>query len=87
MKPNSVAAMQNLIDEIRASIPFDTSVSVLCNDQCRSCSKKLLEYLEMEIEGQLLKLNDGEVPTLGDVDKLAKTSRKIYKALTVNGVI
>jgi len=87
MKPNTVDAMQALIKQIREAIPFDTPIALMCNGPCTGCAKKLLDYLDMELLDKEKHLKDGEIPNLGEVEKLAKTAKKIYRSLQKNGLI
>lgn len=79
--------MQQLISQIRASLPFDQPAVLLCQQHCVGCPKKLMEYLEGEVTGWESALAAGDVPTLGDIDQLARTSRKIYAVLQKNGLV
>ncbi len=87
MKPDTQTAMLDLIEQVRTAVPFDTPIDELCNGPCTGCSKKLLEYLDMTLEEWEQKLACGEQPTFGDLNKLAKTSRKIYTQLQKNDLI
>ena len=87
LKPNTTAAMNDLIAQIRVSIPFDTPMSELCNGPCTGCSKKLLDFLDTEVEEWETNIACGTKPNLGDIHSLAKTSRKIYAILKKNGLI
>lgn len=87
MKPNTRTAMSQLIAQIRIAIPFDTPLSRLCDGPCTGCSKKLLEFLDSELEDWEYKLEAGELPSLGDIHALAKTSKKVYGVLKKNGLI
>ncbi|RRJ83974.1 hypothetical protein [Aestuariirhabdus litorea] len=73
--------MRALIDEIRRQIPFGLSEAEICSGTCRGCSKKLLDYLDRELEEWEIRLNQGEIPNLGDLRSLAQRSRKIHNAL------
>jgi len=88
-KPDTRTAMQNLIDEVRRTIPFDTPEAVMCADDtsCQGCSLKLLEYLSMELDNWQQKLDDGEVPNFADLAKLGKSSKAVYKTLEKNNLI
>ena len=79
--------MQQLIEQVRESLPFDTPQGYVCADECKGCSLKLLEFLDMELMEWEDRLLQGEVPSLGDVQHVAKISQKIYKVLDKNGVI
>ncbi|MCF7980414.1 MAG: hypothetical protein K9K86_00410 [Pseudomonadales bacterium] len=87
MKPDTRQAMLSMINEARASIPFGLSEAELCSGICHGCSKKLLNFLEMELNSWEYRLNQGESPTFGDLQQLAKISRKIYNALAKSGLI
>jgi len=87
VKPNTATAMADLISQIRDTIPFDTPMSELCNGPCTGCSKKLLDFLDTEIEEWESNIAAGEQPNLGDIHNLAKTSRKIYAVLKKNGLV
>ena len=88
-KPDTRTAMQALINEVRQTIPFDTPEAVMCSDDssCQGCSLKLLEFLSMELDNWQQKLEDGEVPNFGDLQKLGKSSRAVYKVLEKNGLV
>ena len=85
MKPDTRTAMQQLIVQVRASIPFDAPET--CSDSCRGCSQKLLEFLDTELESWESRLAEGESPTFGDLQRLARQSRKVFEALQRNGLI
>jgi hypothetical protein len=86
-KPTCTVAMQALIQEIRSTIPFGIPVSVLCSGVCHGCSKKLIDYLENEIIQWEAVIDQCDEIKLGDISKLANTSKKIYKILQKNGHI
>jgi len=88
MKPNTRIAMQQIIDEVRDTIPFDTPEANLCADSsnCTGCSLKLMEFLAMELDNWQYKLDNNETPTFGDIQKMVKSSKKIYKVLKINGL-
>lgn len=77
--------MRNLLDEIRRTLPLYAPEAHLCRKQCVGCPKKLMEYIETEYETWHQALEEGDTPTLGDIAKLAKTSKKILAALIKNG--
>lgn len=81
--------MQKLINEVRQTIPFDSPETVICADDtnCQGCSVKLLEYLSMELGNWQQQLDDGVVPDFGDLNKLGKSSRAVYKVLQKNGLV
>lgn len=87
MKPKTPEAMRELIAQIRQEIPFDLPEARICEGICKGCSMKLLEYLEMEIETWQYRLDQADVPNFGDLKQLARSSKKIYKVLQVNGLV
>ncbi len=87
MRPETHEAMRLLIAEIRSAIPFDTPEATLCGGICRGCSKKLLDYLEGELQQWECRLLNSEQPSLGDLNKLARMSRKVFAVLKANGLV
>ncbi|WP_426416362.1 hypothetical protein [Aestuariirhabdus sp. LZHN29] len=79
--------MRALIGDIRRQIPFGLSEAEICSGGCRGCSKKLLEYLDRELEDWEIRLNRGAVPNLGDLRSLANRSRKIHGALARSNLV
>ncbi|WP_252178875.1 hypothetical protein [Endozoicomonas sp. 4G] len=87
MKPNTQTAMQELILQVREAIPFDMPEAEICTGKCVGCPKKLLEFLDQELTDWESRLEDEEAPRLGDLSRLAKTSKKVHKALAKNGLV
>ena len=87
MKPDTRTAMRQLIDQVRAAIPFDTPQARICSGDCSGCSQKLLDYLEGELAAGEQRLADGDRPSLADLSRLAKTARNIHRVLVRNGVL
>ena len=79
--------MQLLIRQVRQTLPFNLPDAYICNGVCKGCSLKLLDYLDLELMDWEERLQQGEVPGLGEIQRLAKTSHKIYKVLEVNDLI
>ncbi|MCU7914407.1 MAG: hypothetical protein KZQ65_00555 [Candidatus Thiodiazotropha sp. (ex Gloverina cf. vestifex)] len=79
--------MRQLIRQVREAIPFDLSEEKICGDTCQGCSSKLLIYLETELDAWEIKLADGIIPNFGDLDRLARQSKKIHHALEQNGLL
>ena len=86
-RPDPSTAMQRLIQEIRVQIPFDTPEASLCRGPCKGCSKKLLEFLDTELEEWEGRLEEGVVPRFGDLTRLERLARKVMAALRKNGLI
>lgn len=87
MKPDTRTAMQQLIDQVRAAIPFDAAQARVCSGDCSGCSQKLLDYLEGELAAWEQRLAEGDRPSLADLSRLAKTARKIHRVLVRNGIL
>lgn len=73
--------MQQLIAQVRTNMPFDSYEANLCTGQCNGCAKKLLDYLDAELEDWEYRLKDGDSPDFGEINRIAKTSHKIYRVL------
>ena len=87
MKPDTTTAMRRLIAEVRTAIPFAAPQARVCTGACDRCSLKLLTFLETELEDWERRLDGGEKPKLGEVSRLAHTSRKVYAVLRRNGLV
>ncbi|MCU7938796.1 MAG: hypothetical protein KZQ64_09485 [gamma proteobacterium symbiont of Bathyaustriella thionipta] len=87
MKPGRSIAMQQLIEQVRVAMPFDLPEANLCSGKCNGCSQKLLDYLDTELEDWELRLKSGELPDFGEIQRIAKTSKKIYKVMQRNGLV
>jgi len=86
MKPNRTNAMHQLILQVRTAMPFDLPEANLCSGKCNGCSQKLLDYLDSELEDWEYRLKEGEIPDFGEIQRIARTSKKIYKILDRNGL-
>lgn len=88
MKPKTSVVMRDIIRQIRANFPFALSEQELCAQTCsHGCAIKLLEYMDMEISAWEQRLDNGEIPNLGDIQKLSKSSLKIYRVLQQNKLV
>ncbi|WP_296805183.1 hypothetical protein [Thiocapsa sp.] len=85
MKPDTRTALRQLIEQVRAAIPFEAAQARACSGDCSGCSQKLLDYLEGELAAWEQRLAEGERPSLADLSRLAKTARKIHRVLVRNG--
>lgn len=86
-KPDTRTALQSLIDEVRSTLPFDLPAAQVCNGICNGCSKKLLDFLDMELLDWQSRLDAGDVPRLGELDKLGRTCLKVYRVLEKNELV
>ena len=79
--------MRDLIRQARATLPFGASEAQVCTGVCQGCSRKLLDFLESELDDWERRLDAGERPGLGDLSRLMQTSRKVRRILIRNGLI
>ena len=61
--------------------------AAVCVDSCTGCSMNPLEFLELELEGWERRLDEGELPSFGDLSRLAGTAKKIHKILERNSLV
>lgn len=88
MKPKTNIVMRKIIQQIKHSFPINISEEELCAETCsHGCPKKLLEYIDVEITEWEQRLENGETPNFGDIQKLSKTSMKIYNVLEKNNLV
>ena len=85
-KPDTQQAMENLVIQVRQQLPFHLPPDQLCQHSCTGCPKKLMEFLDTELEDMEQRLADGDTFSLGDINKLARTSGKIYRVMEKNGL-
>jgi len=81
LKPDRATAMRELIKQVREDMPFDIPEANVCTGQCNGCPKKLLDYLDAELEDWEYQLDAGDLPDFGEIKRIAKTSKKIYKVM------
>jgi hypothetical protein len=87
MKPKTPQAMRHLIQQFRLNLPFAITEQELSAEICSyGGPQKLLEYLDMELTQLEQRINKAEVPTLADIHKLSKASKKIYNILKENNL-
>jgi hypothetical protein len=80
--------MRHLVAEVREALPFHLPPERLCDGACSGgCALKLLEYLDGELEHWASRVDAGETPNFGDLARLEKTSRKIYRVLARKGLV
>jgi len=86
-KPTIDIAMRDLISQIKATTPFDLPESQICSGVCLGCSKKLLDFLMLEVDDWTCRLDQGERPNFEDLHKLARNTKKIHRILKKNGLM
>ena len=80
--------MSNIIQQIKETFPFEISEEEMCAETCsHGCPKNLLEYIHLEITEWEQRLEKGETPNFGDIQKLSKTGKKIYTVLQKNDLV
>ncbi|CAB0151484.1 hypothetical protein PSI9734_01871 [Pseudidiomarina piscicola] len=87
-KPNTIQAMQQLLDTIRATIPFGLKEADMCQGICRGCSKKMMEMLDSEVSQWQVDLdNETVIPTFSDLAFMEKLARRTHKVMQRNNLI
>ncbi|MCB9771550.1 MAG: hypothetical protein H6754_03285 [Candidatus Omnitrophica bacterium] len=87
MKPDIKTAMQHLIKEARAKIPFNLSFSGHCEGRCDECPEKLIEVLDIDLSDWDLRLKRGYDVKSEDLYKLARECKEIYAILQDKGFV
>lgn len=86
-KPTPREAMCRLLTAMREQLPLYAPEASLCQKSCVGCPKKLMQYIEGEYEYWQQEVDSGGDILLGDINRLARSSRKIQAVLTKNGII
>jgi len=86
-KPNTRAAMANLICEARKRLPFDLSFAGNCEGRCDECPFKLLEFLDMGLSHWESRLERGDTPNLGDVHRLGAECQEVHAILSAQNLV
>ncbi|WP_417344885.1 hypothetical protein [Ferrimonas sp.] len=87
MKPDCRTAMAQLIEQVRDAFPFGVPEAEICGDTCVGCPKKLLELVDTELCDWETRLEHGETPKLGDISRLAKLCKNVYRGLKKNRLV
>ncbi len=86
-KPDQKTAMLALIRKVRAEFPFDEPDADICGDTCIGCPKKLLEIVETEILHWQCQIDQGALPSLGEISRFAKLCKNVKRGLIRNGIL
>lgn len=87
MKPNRETALTDLIAQVRESFPFTLPQAQICAGKCVGCPKKLLELVDMELSDWESRLNNSELPLLGDITRLGKLCKNVRRGLVRNNLL
>ena len=87
MKPYPIQAMHSLISQIKDSLPFNLTETEICAGICVGCPKKMMEYISFELDYWECGLQNGETPTLRDINNLARIGKKVHRSLTKNSLV
>lgn len=79
--------MRDFLRQARAGLPLGLAADDICNDDCRGCSMKLIEYLASEIDNWEYRLDQGDVPSFRDLDRFARSATRIRRVLARNGLV
>lgn len=86
-KPDRSTAMLNIINEVRNDFPLTDPEANICGTSCIGCPKKLLELVDTELCHWEAEIDHGEVPTFGDIARLAKLCKNVRRGLKRNGLV
>jgi len=86
-KPDIYTASQNLINSIRALFPFDMPEAQLCAGTCIGCPKKLLAFMDSELDDLQNRINQNDKINFGNLKTLERQANKIKKVLQKNQLI
>ena len=86
-QPRIDLAAGQLIAKIRERFPFEMPESELCDGICVGCPKKLLAYIEMELDDLERRINRPGQISLGDLSRLGRQAGKIERVLQKNQLV
>lgn len=84
MKPDRPTAMHNLLNQIENALPLGLPETELCAGTCVGCPKKLNEFMLGEMDFWRDAMARGDVPSLGDIKRLARSAQKIHHVFSKN---
>lgn len=87
MKPNTRAAVANIVREARQKLPFHVNFDGNCEGRCEECAFKLLEFLDLDLSYWEYRLNRGDTPSLGEVHTLGKDCLRVYQLVRDQGLL
>ncbi|WP_246194631.1 hypothetical protein [Allochromatium palmeri] len=79
--------MRDLIQTLRATLPFGVPEAQICSGNCQGCSRTLLDFLESELDDWERRLAAGERLGLSEFSRLIQTSHKVRRVLIRNGLL
>ena len=86
-KPSTPQAMQQLLNDIREQLPIGAPEADLCQKVCIGCPKKLLSYIELEVDDWQRALDNSVIPTFGDIRQLTRSAQKIHAVMVKNRLV
>jgi len=87
MKPDTSTAMTILINQVKDALPFEIPEHEICAGKCIGCPKKMMEYIGFEVDYWQCKLNNDDIPSLGDVSDLARIAKKVHRSMSKNNLV
>lgn len=87
-KPDRMTAMQQLIDEVKATLPIYAPETFVCGPQgsCLGCPKKLFEMVESELCYWESALRRGVIPQFDEIRRFGKLCLSVRRALLRNQI-
>lgn len=89
-KPDLTTAMQQLLVEVKATLPLYEPATFVCgitNTDCQGCPKKLLEMVDAEVSFWEHALKNGRTPKFDEIRRFGKLCLSVKRSLIRNKII
>lgn len=89
-KPDLQTAMQQLIHEVKATLPLYEPATYVCgitNSDCQGCPKKMLELVDSELCFWESALKQGRIPKFDELRRFGKLCQNVRRSLIRNKIL
>lgn len=89
-KPDLQTAMQQLIHEVKATLPLYEPATYVCgitNSDCHGCPKKMLELVDSELCFWESALKQGRIPKFDELRRFGKLCQSVRRSLIRNKIL
>jgi len=89
-KPKLQTAMQQLISEVKATLPLYEPATYVCgitNSDCQGCPKKMLELVDSELCFWESALKQGRIPKFDELRRFGKLCQSVHRNLVRNKIL
>lgn len=89
-KPELSTAMQQLIHEVKATLPLYEPATYVCgitNSDCQGCPKKMLELVDSELCFWESALKQGRTPKFDELRRFGKLCQSVRRSLIRNKIL